>query len=86
MYCPCAFQDDRETVLLRKIIVLSGGIAEAGETYIEKIRLAYAKYSWIRFPNPVRIEKASAGYDSGIIGAVAVHACKSEEDTRMTRC
>ncbi|KAF1775410.1 ROK family [Phytophthora cactorum] len=59
-----------------EIIVLSGGIAEAGETYIEKIRRAYAKHTWIKFPNPVRIEKASAGYDSGIIGAVAV--CKNQ--------
>ncbi|OWZ24853.1 Glucokinase [Phytophthora megakarya] len=55
-----------------QIIVLSGGIAEAGETYIEQIRRAYEKHSWTKFPNPVRIEKASAGYDSGIIGAVAV--------------
>ncbi|CEG48645.1 glucokinase [Plasmopara halstedii] len=64
-----------------EIIVLSGGIAEAGESYIEKIRLAYAKYSWTRLPNPVRIEKASAGYDSGIIGAVAVHACRKQLKT-----
>ncbi|KAG7400267.1 hypothetical protein PHYBOEH_006404 [Phytophthora boehmeriae] len=54
------------------IIVLSGGIAEAGEAYIEQIRCAYAKHTWTKFPNPIRIEKASAGYDSGIIGAVAV--------------
>lgn len=57
-----------------EIIVLSGGIAEAGETFIEQIRRAHAKYTWTTFTNPVRIEKASAGYDSGIIGAVAV--CK----------
>jgi hypothetical protein len=37
-----------------KIIVLSGGIAEAGETYIEQIRRAYAKHTWTKFPNPVR--------------------------------
>ncbi|POM61329.1 GlucoKinase, partial [Phytophthora palmivora] len=48
-----------------QIIVLSGGIAEAGETYIEQIRRAYDKHTWTKFPNPVRIEKASAGYDSG---------------------
>ncbi|KAF4325019.1 hypothetical protein BBO99_00000589 [Phytophthora kernoviae] len=58
--------------LIQEIIVLSGGIAEAGETYIEQIRCAYAKHTWTKFPNPVHIEKASAGYDSGIIGAVAV--------------
>ncbi|KAK1948246.1 Glucokinase [Phytophthora citrophthora] len=63
-------------VFLMKIIVLSGGIAEAGETYIEQIRRAYAKHTWTKFPNPVRIEKASAGYDSGIIGAVAV--CRNQ--------
>ncbi|POM61448.1 Glucokinase, partial [Phytophthora palmivora] len=43
-----------------QIIVLSGGIAEAGETYIEQIRRAYDKHTWTKFPNPVRIEKASA--------------------------
>ncbi|KAG6609886.1 putative glucokinase [Phytophthora cinnamomi] len=59
-----------------ELIVLSGGIAEAGETYIEQIRRAYAKHTWTKFPNPVRIEKASAGYDSGIIGAAAV--CKNQ--------
>ncbi|EEY65839.1 glucokinase, putative [Phytophthora infestans T30-4] len=59
-----------------EIIVLSGGIAEAGEAYIDKIRRAYTKHTWTKFPNPVRIEKASAGYDSGIIGAVAV--CKKQ--------
>ncbi|CAH0477348.1 unnamed protein product [Peronospora belbahrii] len=59
-----------------EIIVLSGGIAEAGEAYIEQIRRAYAKHTWTTFANPVRIEKASAGYDSGIIGAVAV--CKTQ--------
>ncbi|KAE9114219.1 hypothetical protein PF010_g9789 [Phytophthora fragariae] len=59
-----------------EIIVLSGGIAEAGETYIEQIRRAYAKHTWTKFPNPVRIEKACAGYDSGIIGAAAV--CKNQ--------
>ncbi|KAJ8566835.1 hypothetical protein ON010_g6286 [Phytophthora cinnamomi] len=62
--------------LIEELIVLSGGIAEAGETYIEQIRRAYAKHTWTKFPNPVRIEKASAGYDSGIIGAAAV--CKNQ--------
>ncbi|CAI5712095.1 unnamed protein product [Hyaloperonospora brassicae] len=59
-----------------EVIVLSGGIAEAGETYINQIRQAYAGHSWTKFANPVRIEKASAGYDSGIIGAVAV--CRNQ--------
>lgn len=59
-----------------EIIVFSGGIAEAGEMYIDKIRLAYAKYTWTKFSNSVRIEKASAGYNSGIIGAVALHIFK----------
>ncbi|CAI5725939.1 unnamed protein product [Peronospora effusa] len=67
-----------------EIIVLSGGIAEAGETYIKQIRLAYAKHSWTTFPNPVRIEKAGAGYDSGIIGAVAV--CKPQRDALANSC
>jgi predicted NBD/HSP70 family sugar kinase len=38
----------------RQIIVLSGGLAEAGETYIEQIRRAYAKHTWT-FPDPVRV-------------------------------
>ncbi|RMX69851.1 hypothetical protein DD238_000617 [Peronospora effusa] len=70
--------------VIHEIIVLSGGIAEAGETYIKQIRLAYAKHSWTTFPNPVRIEKAGAGYDSGIIGAVAV--CKPQRDALANSC
>jgi len=35
--------------------VLSGGIAEAGESLITSIRASYYKYSWTRLPNPVRV-------------------------------
>uniref|UniRef100_K3W791 Glucokinase n=1 Tax=Globisporangium ultimum (strain ATCC 200006 / CBS 805.95 / DAOM BR144) TaxID=431595 RepID=K3W791_GLOUD len=52
-----------------EMIVLSGGMAEAGDVFISQVRDAYLKYSWTAFPNPVRIEKASAGYHSGVIGA-----------------
>lgn len=37
-----------------QLIVLSGGIAEAGEAYFERVRAAYNKYTWTKFPNPVR--------------------------------
>lgn len=59
-------------VVVVKMIVLAGGIAEAGETLFQQIRAAHDKYTWTRFPNPVKIEKAKAGYDSGIIGAAAM--------------
>ncbi|TMW60679.1 hypothetical protein Poli38472_000721 [Pythium oligandrum] len=61
-------------ILDPEMIVLSGGMAEAGEMFIQLVRASYLKYSWTKFPNPVIIEKASAGYDSGILGAAAV-AC-----------
>ncbi|KDO29200.1 hypothetical protein SPRG_19875 [Saprolegnia parasitica CBS 223.65] len=54
-----------------EMIVFSGGLAEAGEPFMQRIRDAYNKYTWTRLPNPVVIEKASVGYDSGIIGAAA---------------
>ncbi len=53
------------------MIVLSGGLAESGNDFIQKVKDSYLKYSWTKLPNPVKIEKASAGYDSGIIGAAA---------------
>ncbi|KAF0696525.1 Aste57867_12718 [Aphanomyces stellatus] len=58
-------------VLDPELIVLSGGLAENGEQFIQDIRDAYTKYTWTKLPNPVRIEKASVGYNSGIIGAAA---------------
>lgn len=39
---------------MMQMIVLSGGIAEAGETFIQQVRAAYLKYTWTKFPNPVR--------------------------------
>jgi glucokinase len=51
------------------MIVFSGGVAEAGEPFLERIREAYHKYTWTKLPNPVRMKKASVGYDAGIIGA-----------------
>ncbi|GLD91734.1 hypothetical protein PINS_up000267 [Pythium insidiosum] len=58
-------------ILDPEIIVLAGGMAESGERFLELVRKAYRKYTWTKLPNPVKIEKASAGYDSGIIGAAA---------------
>ncbi|KAH9162550.1 hypothetical protein LEN26_000878 [Aphanomyces euteiches] len=58
-------------ILDPELIVLSGGLAESGEPFIQAIRHAYKKYTWTKLPNPARIEKASVGYDSGIIGAAA---------------
>ncbi|ETV73807.1 hypothetical protein, variant 2 [Aphanomyces astaci] len=36
-----------------EMIVLSGGLAEAGEAFIQQIRDAYTKYTWTKLPNPV---------------------------------
>ncbi|DBA03306.1 TPA: hypothetical protein N0F65_011665 [Lagenidium giganteum] len=58
-------------ILDPEMIVLSGGMANAGPHFIDLVRKFYTKYAWTRFPNPVRIELANAGYDSGIIGAAA---------------
>ncbi|ETV73804.1 hypothetical protein H257_11485 [Aphanomyces astaci] len=66
-------------ILDPELIVLSGGLAENGEYFIQAIRDAYTKYTWTKLPNPVRIEKASVGYDSGIIGAAAFAFKKKAE-------
>lgn len=36
------------------MIVLSGGVAEAGDVFLQEVRASYAKYAWTKFPNPVR--------------------------------
>ncbi|ETW01956.1 hypothetical protein H310_06485 [Aphanomyces invadans] len=65
-------------ILDPELIVLSGGLAENGEQFIQDIRDAYTRYTWTKLPNPVRIEKASVGYDSGIIGAASFAFKKHE--------
>ena len=52
------------------MIVLSGGMAEAGDPLVHRVREAFDKYAWTKLPNTVEIRKAASGYDSGIIGAV----------------
>lgn len=36
------------------MIVISGGMAEAGDVFLHEVRAAYTKYAWTRLPNPVR--------------------------------
>ena len=45
-------------------------MAEAGDQLLLPLRHAFNEYAWTTLPNRVKIVKALAGYDSGIIGAV----------------
>ncbi|CCI39352.1 unnamed protein product [Albugo candida] len=58
-------------ILDPELILFSGGLAEAGNFFVDLIRKAAVKYSWTKFPNRVSIKRSSTGYDAGIIGAAA---------------
>lgn len=54
-------------------VILSGGVAEAGEYLISKIKDYCQKQHYgLKFAPPVDIVKAAIGYDSGKIGAAAL--------------
>lgn len=40
------------------MVVLSGGMAEAGDIFLQEVRASYSKYAWTKFPNPVRTQAA----------------------------
>lgn len=55
-----------------QLVVLAGGMTNAGDFLFDKIRAAYAKHAWTKLPNNAKIVGAEVGDDSGIIGAAAM--------------
>ncbi len=61
-----------------QMIVLGGGMAEAGDFLLDRVRAAYAGRNWsLAGATAVRIEAAVLGNDAGMIGAagIACNAC-----------
>jgi glucokinase len=62
-------------ILDPELIVIGGGVAEAGDLLLEPIRAAYARQLTGRGHRPVAgIVPASLGNDAGLIGAAALAA------------
>ncbi len=55
-----------------QMIVLAGGMVQAGEFLIDRVREAFTSRSWAIMKDHVRIVGAALGNDAGIIGAAAV--------------
>lgn len=55
-----------------ELIVLAGGMVQAGGVLLDRVRAAFASHSWKMAPDRVRIVPTEMGGDAGIIGAAAV--------------
>ncbi len=55
-----------------QIIVLAGGMVEAGDFLIDKVRQAFTSQNWQMAKPRVRIVPPQLGSDAGLIGAAAV--------------
>lgn len=56
------------------LILIGGGLGDAGETLLARIRSAYASIDWTVPTTPPRIEAARLGNDAGWLGAAALEA------------
>lgn len=54
-----------------QVIVMTGGMAEAGDLLFNKVNEEYPKYNWTIMKPLVKILPATAGPYAGIIGAAA---------------
>lgn len=55
-----------------QMIVLAGGLAQAGDPLFSRVRAAYATHNWTLVPGRVRIVPAQLGIRAGIVGAAAL--------------
>jgi len=55
-----------------ELIVLAGGMVQAGGILLDRVRKAFASHSWKMATDRVRIVPTELGDDAGIIGAAAV--------------
>lgn len=54
------------------VIVLGGGLTQAGDLLLEHVREAFAEYGRMAFVQRTRIESSALGADAGIVGAAAL--------------
>ena len=55
-----------------QVVLLGGGMAEAGEPFLAEVRRHFEKTRWTILPDHVKIRQAKLGSDAGIVGAAAV--------------
>ena len=55
-----------------QIILLGGGMAEAGEPFLAAVRSHFETVRWTILPDHAEIRRAKLGSDAGIVGAAAV--------------
>lgn len=63
------------------MIVLAGGLAEAGDVFVEQVTQSFAKYAWTKFPNPVRGHLIHMKRSSPLVlmsGALFLLLCRSK--------
>lgn len=66
-----------------QMIVLGGGMVQAGDYLLALVRKAYARHDWRMSASRVRIEAAVLGSDAGVIGAGAI-ACDAHLTGEIT--
>lgn len=59
------------------MIVLAGGLAEAGDVFIEKVIQSFNKYAWTKFANPVRPHVIHFGVNSLVVMSDILLMCRS---------
>ncbi len=65
-----------DRILDPQVIVIGGGLAEAGAVLFDRVRAAYREQTWTVAPPALNIVPAQLGYDAGVIGAAALAAAK----------
>jgi glucokinase len=53
------------------LVVIGGGVAQAGAVLFDPIRAALSEFAGLGFVRRVRVEPALLGVDAGLIGAAA---------------
>ena len=65
-----------------QMIVMAGGMIQAGDYLLERVREAFVSHDWKMAERAVEIAPAQLGPDAGVIGSAAV-ACDAHEKGRL---
>ena len=68
------------SVLDPHLVVIGGGLSEAGEVFLSPVRQAFATYAAPPACDETRIVPAELGYDAGVRGAVALAMTAGRSD------
>lgn len=61
-------------ILAPQVIVVGGGVSQAGDLLLEPLRSAVAELGPQHLPSPIEVQLARLGDDSGLVGAAAWEA------------